>query len=70
MQQSARVPTGFLVFLLVVLALGAFLAWRNFRAKRGDIRGANRVAAFVFAGAWLSHLLTAHPVAALSQAGG
>ena len=70
MQQSAGVPTGFLVLLLVVLALGAFLAWRNFRAKRGDIRGANRVAVFIFTGAWLSHLLTAHPVAALSQAGG
>jgi hypothetical protein len=54
---------------LVVLALGAFLAWRNFRAKRGDIRGANRVAAFVFAAAWLSLLLDAHHVAAVEELG-
>jgi len=69
MQEAEGVPPGALVFLLVVLALGAFLAWYNFRAKRGDIRGANRAAAFVFVGAWLSHLLTAHPVAALSEVG-
>jgi hypothetical protein len=62
-------PAGFLVFLLVVLALGGFLAWRNLRAKRADIRGANRAAAFVFAGAWLDHLLKAHHIVALSEAG-
>jgi serine/threonine-protein kinase len=69
MAQSSGVPPGPLVVVMVVLALGAFLAWRNFRAKRGDFRGANRAAAFVFGGAWLSHLLTTHPVAALSEAG-
>ncbi len=63
MEQSAGVPT----FVLVVLALGAFLAWRNFRAKRGDIRGANRVAAFVFGSAWLQGMLSAHHVAASSE---
>ena len=67
MEQSAGIAPAVLVGVLVVLALGAFLGWRNFRAKRGDIRGANRAAAFVFAGAWLSHLLTAHHVAAFSE---
>jgi hypothetical protein len=67
MPQLLDVPSAALVGLLVVLALGAFLAWRNFRAKRGDIRGANRVAAFVFALAWLDGMLSAHHVAALSE---
>jgi hypothetical protein len=49
--------------VLAVLAVGIFLAWRNFRAKRGDIRGANRVAVFVFASSWLQGLLSAHHVA-------
>ena len=48
MQQSAGVPPAARWCSLAVLVLGAFLAWRNFRAKRGDIRGANRAAAFVF----------------------
>jgi len=63
MQQSAAPPAG-VVAPLVVFILGAFLAWRNFRAKRGDIRGASRVAALVFAGAWLNALLSSHHVAA------
>ena len=46
---------------------GSFLRWRNFRAKRGDIRGANRVAAFVFAAAWLQGMLSAHDVALSSE---
>ena len=68
MQPSAGVPTAFLPLVLAVLALGVFLAWRNFRAKRGDISGANRAAAFVFAVAWLGHLLKAHHVASSSEA--
>jgi hypothetical protein len=67
MQQSAG-PPGALVFVLVVMpVLSAFLAWRNFRAKRGDIRGANRAAAFVFAVEWLGLQLSAHHVAALDE---
>jgi serine/threonine-protein kinase len=63
LQPFSDVPFGALVFgsaLIVALGLGVFLAWRNFRAKRGDIRGANRVAAFVFASAWLQGMLSAH----------
>lgn len=69
MQQPADVPTAFLVVVLGGYPLIAFLAWRNYRAKRGDIRGANRVAAFVFALAWLSLLLQAHHVAAADEMG-
>jgi hypothetical protein len=69
MQQSAGGPPAALVLPFVVVALGAFLAWRNFRAKRGDIRGANRAAAFVFAVAWLGLLLNAHHVAAVDEVG-
>jgi len=65
----APAPAAALVVVPVVLALGAFLAWPNFRAKRADIRGADRAAAFVFALAFLSHLLHAHHVAALSEVG-
>jgi hypothetical protein len=70
MQHFSEVPSVGLVFpsaALIALALGVFLAWRNFRAKRGDIRGANRVAAFVFASAWLQGMLSAHHVALSSE---
>jgi hypothetical protein len=70
MQHFSEVLSIGLVFasaMLVALALGVFLAWRNFRAKRGDIRGANRVAAFVFASAWLQGMLSAHHVALSSE---
>jgi hypothetical protein len=67
MQQSAGFPATELVFLLAVLVLSAVLAWRNFRAHRGDIRGANRTASFVFAGAWLGFLLNAHHVATADE---
>jgi serine/threonine-protein kinase len=66
MQQSAGVSVR-LVLLVVVPGLSVFLAWRNFRAKRGDVRGANRAAAFVFAVEWLGLLLNAHHVAAADE---
>src|SRR5437016_7905423 len=59
MQQPAGVSRAD-VIILVVFLLGAFLASHNIRAKRGDIRGASRVAAFVFAVSWLGLLLRAH----------
>ena len=51
----------------VILLLGGVLAWRNFRAKRGDIRGANRTAAFVLAVEWLGLLLRVHHVSAADE---
>ena len=36
------------VFFLCVLIVAAFLAWRNTRLGRGDIRGATRLAAFIW----------------------
>ena len=53
-------------FMLCVLILAVFLAWRNVRLGRGDTRGASRVAVFgLFIGmiAWLcaeSHVPTPH----------
>jgi serine/threonine-protein kinase len=62
-QSGSGPPGAVLAVLLLPSTLSAFLAWRNFRAKRGDIRGSNRVAAFVFAGTFLGLLLGAHHVA-------
>jgi predicted Ser/Thr protein kinase len=70
MRQFSESPSGRPVFAWVVyvaLAVAVFLAWRNFRAKRGDIRGANRVAAFVFTSALLQGMLSAHHVALSSE---
>jgi hypothetical protein len=69
MQEPASALASVLIGLGTV-AFSAFLAWRNFRERRGDIRGANRVAAFVYALACLSFLLQAHHVAAVSEVGG
>jgi serine/threonine-protein kinase len=35
-------------FFLCLIVLSAFLAWRNIRLKKGDTRGATRLAAFLF----------------------
>jgi predicted Ser/Thr protein kinase len=67
MQESGGIPSGFLAVIVALAVLGAVLAWRNFRAKRGDIRGANRVAAFVFALAWLEGILSAHHTASARE---
>ncbi|MBZ5634562.1 MAG: protein kinase [Acidobacteriia bacterium] len=67
MQQAANLPAAVAVVGLVGITLGVFLAWRNFRAKKGDVRGANRVAVFVFAGAWLDVLLHGHHVATVDE---
>ncbi len=69
MQPASAVPAALAVAALFAVALGAVLAWRNFRAKKGDIRGANRVAVFVFAGAWLTLLLQSHHVATADDLG-
>ncbi len=64
MQQQIA-PPGVAVFMPIMLAvslLAALLAWRNFRAGRGDIQGASRLAAFVFGLEMLEWLCWTHHV--------
>ena len=69
MQPSADVSVGAMAVIVALSVLCALLAWRNFRAERGDIRGANRAAAFVFALAWLEGILSAHHVSSSREVG-
>jgi serine/threonine-protein kinase len=57
---------GVSVILAVCLA-AVLLAWRNFRAGRGDLRGASRLAAFVFGVEMLKWLCTAHHVSTVGE---
>jgi hypothetical protein len=52
---------------LALFALAALLARTNFRAGRGDIRGATRLAAFVFGAEMLEWLCTAHHVSVIRE---
>jgi serine/threonine-protein kinase len=56
-----------LTVVVVVFVLAALLAWFNFRAGRGDIRGASRLAAFVFIAGILLWLCTAHQVSTVDE---
>jgi serine/threonine-protein kinase len=67
MQRPAGIRPTVGIVMLPFIVLSALLAWRNFRANRGDILGANRAAAFVFAVEWLGLLLNAHHVAAADE---
>jgi len=63
MKPSDETPAGNNIFLWVFLAVwlaAVLLAWRNFRTGRGDMRGASRLAAFVFGVEMLKWLCTAH----------
>jgi serine/threonine protein kinase len=63
MQPSAQPLAGIVVATLIVVSVPvALLAWLNFRARRGDIRGAGRLAAFVFVAEILEWVCTAHHV--------
>ena len=57
-------PSNWILIGLAVLvfALAPILGWRNYRAGRGDIRGAGRLAAFAFCVELLEWLCTAHHV--------
>ena len=65
-QQWTVVNIAGATFLISMLIVAVFLAWRNIRLERGDTRGASRLAAFVFSMgmmAWLcgeSHVPTPH----------
>jgi tRNA A-37 threonylcarbamoyl transferase component Bud32 len=58
-----------IVFLLALCAVAAFLAWRNFRAGRGDVQGASRLAVFAFGAEILEWLCITHPVAGTGEVG-
>jgi predicted Ser/Thr protein kinase len=69
MQPAQLLPgSGFEIALELALSvIAALLAWRNFRAGRGDIRGASRLAAFVFGVEMLEWLCTAHHVSTIAE---
>ena len=52
---------------LALCVLAAVLAWRNFRAARGDIRGATRLAALVFGVEMVQWLCTSHHVFTVAE---
>jgi hypothetical protein len=68
--ESAQIPggVGFGEALVVALCVLAFLlAWGNFRGGRGDIRGASRLAAFVFGVEMLAWVCTVHHVSTIRE---
>jgi len=69
--QLAPRPSGALIFLLTVIlvpsVLAVFLAWRNFRAGRGDIAGASRLAVFVLGVKILQWLCSIHHVSGAAE---
>ena len=71
MQPAQPLQAAFIYLLVVIIVvpsvLAALLAWRNFRAGRGDIRGASRLAAFVFGVEILEWLCDAHHVSTISE---
>jgi len=63
-------PAGENIILAVILAVclaAVLLAWRNLHAGRGDMRGASRLAAFVFNVEMLKWLCTAHHVSTVTE---
>lgn len=56
-----------LTLFVVVFVLAGLVAWFHFRAGKGDIRGANRLAAFMFVVEILVWLCTAHQVSAFEH---
>jgi serine/threonine-protein kinase len=68
--KPSEIPAGINIFLSVFLAVwlaAVLLAWRNFRTGRGDMRGASRLAAFVFGVEMLKWLCTAHHVSTVIE---
>jgi serine/threonine-protein kinase len=61
--KPSDIPAGTNITLSGILAMwlaAGLLAWRNFRTGRGDMRGASRLAAFIFNIEMLKWLCTAH----------
>jgi hypothetical protein len=53
--------------ILAVFSVASWLAWRSYRMGRGDMRGASRVAIFLFAAYMVNWICTAHHVAAIAE---
>ncbi len=53
--------------ILATFAVAIWLAWRSYRMGRGDMRGASRVASFLFAAYMARWICTAHHVAAFAE---
>jgi hypothetical protein len=60
-RQAANIANGLLSML--ILAVGIWLAWFNWKAKRGDLRGATRLAIFMSSLSLLQWFLAAHHIA-------
>jgi hypothetical protein len=68
--KPSETPAGANIFLSVIVAVclvAVLLAWRNFRAGRGDMRGASRLAAFGFGVQMLKWLCTARHAATVIE---
>jgi len=66
-QRPEAGAAGGVAVIVIVGVLAALLAWHNFRAGRGDIRGASRLAAFVFGVEVLEWLCDAHHVSVIDK---
>jgi hypothetical protein len=56
-----------IVVLSAVCLAGSLLAWRNYHRKRGDVRGASRLAAFAFGCYLAGWVFAAHHVSATEE---
>lgn len=57
-----------LTVFITVMAVAAFLAWRNLRLGRGDRKGATRLAVFVMVAFFLRWVFASHHVASVMEA--
>jgi predicted Ser/Thr protein kinase len=64
----ALITVGAIVALVMsVSALALFFGWRDFRAGKGDLKGANRLAAFVFGAEAIEWLCRAHHISGAGE---
>jgi serine/threonine protein kinase len=66
---QTRIDVVFVVVIAIVLLAGSWLAWRNYRAGRGDVSSARRLVVIGFLGALLARAVTAHHVPTAAEGG-